>query len=84
MRSSGLILTKEEDQRSNVSEVIFIDKGGGTMEDISKKLDALNTRVTSIEATLPHLATNAWILGGIIGGMATAAMIGLLFARLVT
>ena len=38
-----------------------------------EKPKTLEERMTYIEATVPHLATKAWVLGGVVGGMALAA-----------
>jgi len=44
------------------------------MEDIER-------RVTIIETELKHLATKAWVLGGVVGGMLLAASLALAIAR---
>ena len=48
--------------------------GGGWWLDVDR-------RVTRIETELRHVATKAWVLGGVVGGMALAAMIALAVAR---
>ena len=44
--------------------------------------ESLRERVAKLEAIIPHLATKAWVLGGVIGGMGIAAMIALGVSRL--
>ena len=43
--------------------------------------DKLGERVARIEAIIPHLATKAWVLGGVLGGMAVAAGLAMAIAR---
>ena len=40
-------------------------------------------RLAKIEAHMEHMATKAWVLGGVVGGMVSAALITLAVARLV-
>ena len=42
----------------------------------------IERRVTVIETELKHLATKAWVLGGVIGGMILAASLALAVVRL--
>ncbi len=44
--------------------------------------DKLGQRVARIEAVIPHLATKAWVLGGVLGGMAVAAGLAMAIAKL--
>ena len=39
-------------------------------------------RLASIEAHMKHMATKAWVLGGVVGGMVAAALITLAVIRL--
>lgn len=41
------------------------------------------TRLTKLETHFEHLATKAWVLAGVVGGMVSAAIITLAVARLV-
>lgn len=41
----------------------------------------LEQRVTVIEAELKHLATKAWVLGGVVSGMGLAALIASTIVR---
>ena len=45
-------------------------------------MEDLERRVTVIETELKHLATKAWVLGGVVGGMFLAASLALAIARL--
>ena len=47
------------------------------------KLEGLPHRVAKIEAHMEHMATKAWVLGGVVGGMVAAALVTLAVARLV-
>ena len=47
------------------------------------KLEELPHRVSKIEAHMEHMATKAWVLGGVVGGMVAAALTTLAVARLV-
>ena len=44
--------------------------------------DDLAGRVTRLEAHMEHMATKAWVLGGVVGGMVSAALITLAVVRL--
>ena len=39
-------------------------------------------RLASIEAHMKHMATKAWVLGGVVGGMVAAVLITLAFIKL--
>ena len=39
-------------------------------------------RLARIEAHMQHMATRAWVLGGVVGGMAVAATITLVIMRI--
>ena len=39
------------------------------MEQMAQRMTTVETRVTVIETELKHLATKAWVLGGVVGGM---------------
>lgn len=45
-------------------------------------LRELENRIVIIETELRHLATKAWVLGGVVGGMVLAATVALAVARL--
>lgn len=42
----------------------------------------LGERVTRLEAHMEHMATKAWVLAGVVGGMVSAALITLAVVRL--
>ena len=42
----------------------------------------LHGRVSAIEAHLQHMATKAWVLGGVVGGMVSAALVTIAIIRL--
>lgn len=42
----------------------------------------VSDRLTVIETQLSHLATRAWVLGGVVGGMVSAALIAIAFIEL--
>ena len=44
--------------------------------------ESLRERVARIEAVIPHLATKAWVLGGVLSAGAIAAMIAIGVSRL--
>ena len=44
---------------------------------------AVERRLTALETELKHLATKAWVLAGVVGGMVAAALITLAVAWLV-
>ena len=48
---------------------------------MTEQNEKLGERVASIEAIIPHLATKAWVLGGVIGGMAVAASLAMAIAK---
>ena len=63
------------------------------LEILTKTVDKIDERLKSVEiylakldtkfeTELKYLATKAWILGGLLGGMGMAAMIGIGLARL--
>ena len=39
-------------------------------------------RLAPVEAHMKHMATKAWVLGGVVGGMISAALIALAVVRL--
>ena len=41
----------------------------------------LRERVSALEAHMKHMATKAWVLGGVVGGMGLAATIALATIR---
>ena len=42
----------------------------------------LRERVSALEAHMKHMATKAWVLGGVVGGMGLAATMALAFVRI--
>ncbi|MDE0350235.1 MAG: hypothetical protein OXM56_11095 [Gammaproteobacteria bacterium] len=42
----------------------------------------LPERIASIEAHMKHMATRAWVLGGVVGGMVAATLVTLAVIRL--
>ena len=59
------------DQRKKIS-------GGGNGNGGDKEI---YERLARIEAHMQHMATKAWILGGVVGGMGLAATITLAIVR---
>ena len=51
------------------------DGGGG--DGIDGRLRAVEVQLAQVETELKHLATRAWVLGGVVGGMVTATLITL-------
>ena len=51
--------------------------GGGGGDGIDARLRAVELQLGRIETELKHLATRAWVLGGVVGGMVTATLITL-------
>lgn len=47
--------------------------GGGGGNDLDVRLRAVETRLARIEAEMKHMATKAWVLAGVLGGMGVAA-----------
>ena len=45
--------------------------------------DNLRERAVWIEAVVPHLATKAWILGGVLGGMVAAGSFAAAIAAII-
>ena len=42
----------------------------------------LRERVSSLEAHMNHMATKAWVLGGVVGGMGLATTMALAIVRI--
>ena len=42
----------------------------------------LRERVSSLEAHMKHMATKAWVLGGVVGGMGLATTMALAIVRI--
>ena len=42
----------------------------------------LPERVAALEAHMSHVATKSWVLGGVVGGMISAAIVALAVARI--
>ncbi len=55
---------------------------GGGPGGFDGRLRALEVAVGKVETELRHLATRAWVLGGVVGGMISAAIITLAVIRL--
>ena len=54
------------------------DGGGG----IDTRLRAVEVELAAAKTELKHLATRAWVLGGVVGGMVTATLITLAVIKL--
>lgn len=54
------------------------DGGGG----IDTRLRAVEVELAAVKTELKHLATRAWVLGGVVGGMVTATLITLAVIKL--
>lgn len=51
--------------------------GSGSRRDLE-----IERRLSTIEEALKHVATKAWVLGGVVGGIGLAVVIALTFIRL--
>lgn len=49
--------------------------GGGGGNGFDERLRRVEQQLVRIETELRHTATRAWVLGGVVGGMAVAAVI---------
>lgn len=56
--------------------------GGGTHERLRAIEDRLTRLETKFDTELKHLATRAWVLGGVVGGMVIAASLAIAFVKL--
>ena len=56
--------------------------GSGGPGGFDGRLSALEVAVGKVETELRHLATRAWVLGGVVGGMISAVIITLAVIRL--
>ena len=56
--------------------------GGGGGGDLGDRLRVVEIRIARIETELKHVATKAWVLGGILGGMGVAAGIAVALVKL--
>ena len=83
-------MTSGQTERSNPSPGKVIEmptpSDGNSGNGSEKRLRDVENSLARLEATfnseLKHLATRAWVLGGVLGGMGIAATIALLFIRL--
>lgn len=57
------------------------DEGDG---DFDARLRKVENAVSRIEAHLEHMATRAWILGGVLGGMGVAAGVAVGIAQIIS
>ena len=55
---------------------------GGNGSGTPNRVHAVEIRLTRIETELKHLATRAWVLGGVVGGMVAATAITLTVIKL--
>ena len=56
---------------------------GGSSESRLREVERAVERIeTKLDSELKHLATRAWVLGGVVGGMVSAALITLATIRL--
>ena len=55
---------------------------GGQYDRLDDRLRKVEESVVGIQTELKHLATRAWVLGGVVGGMVSAAIITLTIIRL--
>lgn len=63
----------------------FRDDGGGgkgRLDELANKIHGIDKRLSVIEVRSRHMATKAWILGGVIAGIGTGTMLALAIARL--
>lgn len=63
-----------------------IEDGAGGGNGNGQRLREIERRLTRIETKfdteLPHLATKAWVLGGVVGGMVIAASLAIAILKL--
>ena len=52
------------------------------VKDLDVRLRRMEVDMREVKTHLQHIATRAWVLGGILGGMGVAAGIGVGLARL--
>lgn len=52
------------------------------MEINEERLRHIEGRVLVVETELKHLATKAWVLGGVVGGMVLAASVAIAILKL--
>ncbi len=50
--------------------------------ETAERLQSVEGRVLVIETELKHLATKAWVLGGVVGGMVLAASVAVAVLKL--
>ena len=56
--------------------------GGGGGNDLDGRLRAVEMGLARVETELKHVATRAWVLGGVLGGMGVAVGIGVALVKL--
>ena len=63
-----------------------VEEGAGGGNGNGRRLREIERRLTRLEtkfdAELPHLATKAWVLGGVVGGMVIAATMAVAILKL--
>ena len=63
-----------------------VEDGAGGSNGNGQRLNRIEERLTRMEAKfdaeLPHLATKAWVLGGVVGGMVVAASLTIAVLKL--
>lgn len=72
----------EDNNVSNFPGRQIPNQNGGNGNGIDGRLRSLEDRLARVETDMKHLATRAWVLGGVVGGMGAAAGITLLIIRL--
>lgn len=56
--------------------------GNGNGGDVDARLRAVELDVREIKTDMKHVATRAWVMGGVLGAAGVGATIALLFLRL--
>ena len=51
-------------------------------ETVDSRLRSVENAIVRIDTTLKHVATKAWVLGGVVGGMILAASLAIAILKL--
>lgn len=63
-------------EEPSASEKAGGDSGGGGRSELEMRLRRVEIQLAGIDNQLKHVATKAWVLGGVLGGMGIAASVG--------
>lgn len=79
MSASQLKVMEQQDEPE-------VEDGAGGGNGNGRRLSRIEERLTRMETKfdveLPHLATKAWVLGGVVGGMVVAASLAIAVLKL--